>query len=334
MRDATGPRTLAPGDDGCWAAGDLALGVPDLRLRGGVLVEERRGMAGYAICDAWKLFDLVTAVLVKGSHRLTGRDCRTIRSHLNLSQPDLARVLGTSRSSVARWEASKLLASLRSLEGDELAAAGDAWDAAVSAPLPRWADRALRSYAGARLGLAGMALRLEAKDGKAALPRRLVLQHVVGPGDADGEGRWELAENNFGPGGTGLADPLAGRRVVAALKAGDCYGGRRPKKALAWFEGRDLGDVLAQARAAVAAMPRPPRHWFVADYMDLPLAGPGYDLGNRRVDRIREKLRASAEHAADEGLRPLAADASAEAERLVEGIEVDLDAPTEAATGQ
>jgi len=77
---------------------------------------------GIAIDDLDHLHEAIARHVVTSPSRLRGQEVRFLRSMLNVSQAGLARVLGTKRVTVTRWE-SKL-----------------------HTPIPGTADRALRLF--------------------------------------------------------------------------------------------------------------------------------------------------------------------------------------------
>jgi hypothetical protein len=272
--------------DGCVRGDDYAIGLPCLRMKDGITFEEFHGEAYYGMKDTYGLYSLLVAVLAKGFHPLTGRDVRLIRCHLHLSQPELARVLGTTRASVARWEATKLrdaVVDQNRGRAEHQEGLEDRFEAAIDRPIPKWADRGIRSYVAARLGLANIAERLEVKESKGMPPRDLM---VVWEEDRK---CWQVGHNTFGPGGSALADPFIDARYIALFKSGDPYGGRQPKKTLARIEGKDVEEVKIKAQELAKTMPTK-RLWYITDYMDRPFFGPGYDLGQKRVERIKKKM--------------------------------------------
>ena len=60
---------------------------------------------GYAIDDLDGLHDVIARHVVVSPARLRGQEVRFLRSMLDISQAGLARILGTKRLTVARWEA-------------------------------------------------------------------------------------------------------------------------------------------------------------------------------------------------------------------------------------
>jgi DNA-binding transcriptional regulator YiaG len=80
-------------------------GLDYVYLRDGYTLRETRHGNGIAIHDALALHEAIARVVITRPKRLRGQEVRFLRSLLKLSQDGLARVLGTKRASVARWEA-------------------------------------------------------------------------------------------------------------------------------------------------------------------------------------------------------------------------------------
>ena len=57
-----------------------------------------------AVKDARELHRVIARGIVTGAASIRGQEVRFLRSLLQVSQVDLAKCLGTSRTSVARWE--------------------------------------------------------------------------------------------------------------------------------------------------------------------------------------------------------------------------------------
>lgn len=83
---------------------------------------------GIAIRDAEQLHDVIARAVVGAHGRLRGQEVRFLRARLDLSQAEVARVLGVTRGAVAKWEARP------------------------DHPVPGTADRALRLFFVLKLG--------------------------------------------------------------------------------------------------------------------------------------------------------------------------------------
>jgi DNA-binding transcriptional regulator YiaG len=59
---------------------------------------------GYAIADLDSLHKSIAKYVVTSPRKLCGQEVRFLRSVLELSQTSLAKIIGVSRSTVARWE--------------------------------------------------------------------------------------------------------------------------------------------------------------------------------------------------------------------------------------
>lgn len=164
------------------------LGLSYIGLAGGVFrhLSPRYG-EGISFVDIVKCYDLAAATLVKGWLPLCGQELVFLRKHLDLTQDELAAIIGSSRPTIARWEArAKLSPPVQP---------------AIDKPLPNWADFSIRMLVAAHLGLTGMTdLAKTSGWRRARLPagvqRRLTLHH-------DGT-RWTLDDNTFGPSGSPL----------------------------------------------------------------------------------------------------------------------------------
>lgn len=113
-----------------------ACGLDYVYLANGVRWIEGEYGAGYAIEDVDGLHDVIARHVVASPARLRGQEVRFLRSMLDISQAGLARILGTKRLTVARWEAKP------------------------HTPIPGTADRALRLF---------FALKMEGDDAAASL---------------------------------------------------------------------------------------------------------------------------------------------------------------------
>jgi DNA-binding transcriptional regulator YiaG len=95
--DGLGPMTELYHDTNC--------GLEYVYLRDGYEIHETRHGRGVAIHNAQALHEAIAREVIRRPQRLHGQEVRFLRSLLQLSQARLARVLGTTRLSVARWEA-------------------------------------------------------------------------------------------------------------------------------------------------------------------------------------------------------------------------------------
>lgn len=80
-------------------------GLDYVYLANGVRRIEGEYGAGFAIDDVDGLHDVIARHVVASPARLRGQEVRFLRSMLDISQAGLARILGTKRLTVARWEA-------------------------------------------------------------------------------------------------------------------------------------------------------------------------------------------------------------------------------------
>jgi DNA-binding transcriptional regulator YiaG len=80
-------------------------GLDYVRLLNGYKVHESPDGRGVSIDNADGLHEAIARCVVASPFRLRGQEVRFLRSMLDLSQDGLARVLGTKRLTVARWEA-------------------------------------------------------------------------------------------------------------------------------------------------------------------------------------------------------------------------------------
>lgn len=160
------------------------LGLSYLGLTGGV----RRKMSEYGECVSFvnvvELYDVASAALVEGWLPLRGHELVFLRKHMDLTQDELATIIGSSRATVARWE----------FRGKPSQAA----QPAAGLALPNWADFSIRMLVAAHLGLTGMADLAKAPGWRRGrLPpgeqRNLILHH-------DGS-RWAVSASTLGAGG-------------------------------------------------------------------------------------------------------------------------------------
>lgn len=99
-----------------------ACGLDYVYLVNGFTVHETEHGKGVSIDDAEHLHQAIARDIIARPTRLRGQEVRFLRSLLDLPQVGLARVLGTKRLTVARWET------------------------APQRPIPGPADRALRLF--------------------------------------------------------------------------------------------------------------------------------------------------------------------------------------------
>jgi DNA-binding transcriptional regulator YiaG len=97
-------------------------GLDYVYLQNGYTIEETPYGAGVAIEDLAGLHQAIARNVILSRSRLRGQELRFLRSMLDLSQAGLARVIGTTRPSIARWEGKP------------------------TTPIPPAADRALRMF--------------------------------------------------------------------------------------------------------------------------------------------------------------------------------------------
>lgn len=240
---------------------DWTLGLDYLGLKGGVLIGQYDGRPTHSTCDFGDLMDLCASVLIKGWRPLRGHELRFLRSLLDLSQTDVAIAIGTTRATIARWEANWTHLPEEGKEGEALP---------VDENLPAWGDRSLRLYAGAVLGLSGLPGLLAAKEFGCRLDgeRSITAQH-------DGQG-WTLEESTFGPvAGVSLPDPRAGRRLVCRLMTGRPFGDEEEKHEVGRLEGGSAEEIAAAGVRMAAA--KGLNRWHAVNYQ-------GYIVAHRDPD--------------------------------------------------
>lgn len=81
-----------------------ASGLPDVWLLNGFKVEHTPHGPGVRIKDADALHAALAQGIATGRHPMTAAELRFLRKHMALSQDGLARMLGCSDQTVARWE--------------------------------------------------------------------------------------------------------------------------------------------------------------------------------------------------------------------------------------
>ena len=79
-------------------------GLDNVWLENGYKVHKTPYGKGVSIDDASGLHAVVVAELVKKQGRITGKELRFLRTHLALSQSNLAKCLGATEQSVSLWE--------------------------------------------------------------------------------------------------------------------------------------------------------------------------------------------------------------------------------------
>lgn len=244
---------------------DQLNGVGYLWLNRGVRVYDLDGESGLSFTDHDGMHDLLMACIIKGWRPLTGYECRLIRAGLGMTQPELARAIGSSRSSVARWEGTAILEKIRKGEDQSMIDGNmDALDAARSRTLPPLADRAIRMFAAAMMGLTGMQDLLAQKGfGKRKTSEpRLVLDYD------EASGHWNLLESTFGKAGNQQDDPRLGRRFVGMVLTGDPYGPSHDKREVCRVEASDLNEAIALVRTHIVGLDR----WHMINYQDVIVA--------------------------------------------------------------
>jgi len=97
-------------------------GLDYVRLVNGFTHHDTPYGGGVSIEDMDGLHDQIARYIVSSPSRLRGQEVRFLRSMLDVSQAGLARILGTKRVTVARWEGKP------------------------NTPIPGTADRALRLF--------------------------------------------------------------------------------------------------------------------------------------------------------------------------------------------
>ena len=88
-----------------------ASGLDYIYLANGFRLIDGEYGAGYAIDDLDSLHNVIAHYVITSPTRLRGQEVRFLRAMLDISQAGLARIIGTKRLTVARWEG-KPLASI------------------------------------------------------------------------------------------------------------------------------------------------------------------------------------------------------------------------------
>jgi DNA-binding transcriptional regulator YiaG len=81
-----------------------ASGLPNVWLLNGFTIEETPYGRGVRIEDADALHKALARAIATAKSAFTGAELRYLRKHLQLSQVGLARMLGCTDQTVARWE--------------------------------------------------------------------------------------------------------------------------------------------------------------------------------------------------------------------------------------
>ncbi|MBW8892019.1 MAG: transcriptional regulator [Burkholderiales bacterium] len=79
-------------------------GLDNVWLENGYTVRQTPYGRGVSIDDADGLHQVLVAEVVKKIGRMTGKELRFLRTHLSLSQENLAKCLGATDQSVSLWE--------------------------------------------------------------------------------------------------------------------------------------------------------------------------------------------------------------------------------------
>jgi len=82
-------------------------GLDNIWLAGGFRVVETDYGRGFAVDNAQELHQVIARDIVDHPQPLRGQEARFLRSVLNLSQADMARLLGVDRTTVVRWEGAR-----------------------------------------------------------------------------------------------------------------------------------------------------------------------------------------------------------------------------------
>jgi DNA-binding transcriptional regulator YiaG len=82
----------------------LDCGLDNIFLRNGFSIDEDDGDKALTITDLDGLHSAIGMHIVLARKAPSGKELRFVRNELGMSQADLARVIGVSDQSVARWE--------------------------------------------------------------------------------------------------------------------------------------------------------------------------------------------------------------------------------------
>lgn len=234
--------------DGIFRSSILGLGY--LGLMSGVNQYQDDALS---FSDAYNQADLAAAAVVKGDFALRGEELRYIRKHLGFTQEQIGAVIGTKRETVNRWEASALR---RPEKGGRVP---------EDKPIPVWADRAVRLYAAATMGLADMgALLGDSSFGtRTQGERSLLLSYETG--------HWAIFENSLAPAGSAAqVDPLKDRRLVCRLMKGDAWAHPDEKEVIARLEAMTVEE--AATKAAAEARGAGVKKWHLWNHLGLIIA--------------------------------------------------------------
>ncbi len=81
-----------------------ASGLPNVWLLNGFSLEQTPYGSGVRIEDADGLHEALARSIVTGKRAFSGAELRFLRKHMELSQAGLARLLGCTDQTIARWE--------------------------------------------------------------------------------------------------------------------------------------------------------------------------------------------------------------------------------------
>lgn len=79
-------------------------GLDNVWLANGFTMRETRHGTAYAITDAAALHEAIASSLITAPYRYRGQEVRFIRSFLDIAQSGLAKIIGATRGTIARWE--------------------------------------------------------------------------------------------------------------------------------------------------------------------------------------------------------------------------------------
>ncbi len=83
-------------------------GLRNVWLRNGYAAQQTAYGRGVAIHDLEGLHQMIGLYIVNDKPRLAGAEVRFLRKELDMSQSDLAHILGVSESSLRGWEKSRI----------------------------------------------------------------------------------------------------------------------------------------------------------------------------------------------------------------------------------